>query len=249
MNTAILAAWILATMESLAPSSRTPFRDIPETSEHRRARYEDTALAYAEAIAAVPDAGFPFRTRKGGRGELTLAAWVVGVALHESGFLYSVDSGARVGDGGRAWCTMQINLARGKTTAEGWTGKELVADRRKCALSGVAILARHLAACSNLPFADRTSGYASGRCQVGLPAPRRQAHIVAKIFKLPRPKGPAATPATEAPPQLAVPGPKPEARPEAKTEAPVRTDPTTSPWRLFQCPYVLGCQMAEASAS
>lgn len=186
----LLALWILAAIEFLAPSSRAPFRDVPETVAERRARYQDTAEAYAEAIQALPDAGFPFRTKSGKRAEFTLAAWAVGVALHESGFLRSVDTGARVGDGGRAWCTMQVNLAAGKTTAEGWTGRDLVADRRKCARAGIAILARHLAACGALPFGDRTSGYASGTCQPGIPAARRQARIVAKILRLPMPAAP-----------------------------------------------------------
>lgn len=194
MNTTLLTLWILAAIEFLAPSSRTPFRDLPESIAQRRARYQDTAAAYAEAIQALPDAGFPFRTRKGERAEFTLAAWAVGVALHESGFLLSVDSGARVGDGGRAWCTMQVNLAKGQTTAEGWTGRELAADRRKCARAGIAILARHLAACASLPFADRTSGYASGTCQPGLPAAHRQAAIVAKAMRLPMPAVPAPAP-------------------------------------------------------
>jgi hypothetical protein len=80
---------------------------------------------------------------------------------------------------------MQVNLAKGKTTAEGWTGPELVADRRKCARAGIAILARHMSGCSALPFADRTSGYASGTCQRGVPAAQRQARIVARILRLP----------------------------------------------------------------
>ncbi len=184
----LLAAWILAAIESLAPSSREPFMDVPETTAQRRARYEDTAEAFAEAIRELPDGAMPFRSTKG-RGERTLAAWAVGVALHESGFLRSVDTGARKGDGGRSFCVFQVNLGpggRGKT-AEGWTGADLTADRHKCARAGIAILARHLAACASLPFADRTSGYASGTCQRGIPAAQRQARIVAKILRLPWP--------------------------------------------------------------
>jgi hypothetical protein len=193
MKTA-LAAWILMAIESLAPSTRTPFRDIPESVAQRRARYEATAEAFADAIAELPDNVMPVRAKDRAKGEAWIAAWAVGVALHESGFLRSVDTGARVGDGGRAWCVMQVNLAPGKTTAEGWTGKDLVSDRTKCARAGIAILARHMAGCSRLPFADRTSGYASGTCQRGVPAAQRQAAIVARILRLPTAAAPPPAP-------------------------------------------------------
>jgi len=227
MNTAILAAWVLSAMEAMAPSHRTPFRDIDETAAHRRERYVDTANLIAETVTSLPDSAFPFRTKKGVRAERHLAAWVVAVALHESGFLYSVDSGARVGDGGRAHCIMQINLAKGKTTPEGWTGKDLTSDRSKCLKSGIATLARHLSGCSGLPFADRTSGYASGSCQIGVPAAQRQARIARKILSLPAPPAasaappaspaPPAPPAPLAPPAPPVPAPAPPAAPAPPT--------------------------------
>ncbi len=52
----------------------------------------------------------------------------------------------------------------GQTTAEGWSGRDLVADRVKCFTAGRNAMKRSMSACSSLPSNERLAAYASGRC-------------------------------------------------------------------------------------
>lgn len=178
-----LAAWVLAAIESLAPSSRQPYREPVEAPAERHARYERLADAIAVAVADLPDDLLP---HKGPEGQRKMAALATAIAHHESGFLLGVRRGVRRGDGGRSWCEFQVNIGRGKTV-EGWTGPELSADVQKCATAGVRILARSLGACRGLPPLDRLSAYASGKCQVGVPASRAMMSAAVRLLRLPMP--------------------------------------------------------------
>ena len=99
------------------------------------------------------------------------ALFLLAIASFESGFHPLVDSGRIKGDGGNSWCHMQILIGEGRTT-EGWTGKDLIADRKKCFRAGLHILHTAKALCPYLKPADRFSAYAVGRCTSGLRAVR-----------------------------------------------------------------------------
>jgi hypothetical protein len=179
-----LALWALLAIESLAPSTRQPYREPAETPEVRHARYEKLASAIASAVEALPEEALP---EKGERGRLKLTAAAVAIAHHESGFLLGVRQGKRRGDGGRSWCEFQIMLGKGKTE-DGWTGRDLVGDDpTRCAIVGVRTLARSLGACRRMPVLDRLSAYASGKCQAGLPASRAMMSVAARLLRIPLP--------------------------------------------------------------
>ena len=50
---------------------------------------------------------------------------------------------------------------------KGFTGDELIADRKKCLLTGYRMMRVSLRACSRLPYDQRLALYASGRCSMG----------------------------------------------------------------------------------
>ena len=109
---------------------------------------------------------------------------LLSMALKESGFRRDVDYGkgkyAR-GDGGRSRCFLQLNVGAGRTVAwnkkegrfakgddnkddvePGYTGKELVEDRKKCFRAGYRVLQASLGACGGGDNGLRI--YAAGSC-------------------------------------------------------------------------------------
>jgi len=74
-------------------------------------------------------------------------------------------------DGGRAWCLAQIHPGPVYGfTAEGWTGKELQADRRKCFTAQLHILQQSQAMCPEDRATWKWSApYASGQCWAKVP--------------------------------------------------------------------------------
>ena len=99
------------------------------------------------------------------------ALYLLSVASFEGGFHPGVDSGRIRGDGGHSWCHTQILIGAGKTT-EGWTGPDLIADRKKCFRAALHILHTAKRVCPYLKPQDRFSVYATGRCVSGVRAVR-----------------------------------------------------------------------------
>ena len=58
---------------------------------------------------------------------------------------------------------MQVRVGGG-VTREGWTGHDLVTDRRLCFRAGLHILRSSFGVCHALPVDDRLSAYATGHC-------------------------------------------------------------------------------------
>jgi hypothetical protein len=100
----------------------------------------------------------------GNRARAHDAALATIVAAQESGgFDPLVESGVKRGDKGASWCLMAMNIGRGKTL-EGWTGPELIADRKKCLLSGIKAIKRSMNACRGYGMLSGLSAYDTGHC-------------------------------------------------------------------------------------
>lgn len=151
-----LVAYLVTAMSSWVPLHAHAPKEAPEDVQ---ARYQQ--IAEDVAAVAFDDAERPLFDGPDGR--VQTALMMLSVASLESAYRKSVDDGAFRGDHGRSFCLMQIRVGQG-TTREGWTGPELVENRQRCFRAGLHILRGSFAACHNLPFDDRLSAYATGRC-------------------------------------------------------------------------------------
>jgi hypothetical protein len=161
-----LVQWIVSSMTKHAPPGKSKFEGAKETEEEGRARYEaivrdllEVTYDPAEPVLA------PYASDEDGR--LKTALTVLSVVRFESGYRRDVDLGvgpnAR-GDNGSSWCLVQLNIGNGKT-AEGWTGKELVKDRKKCLRAGLHAIQKSFALCEKLDVRDRLSVFTTGKCR------------------------------------------------------------------------------------
>lgn len=167
MQTAtLLVAWLHALMLwTLPPERIVPFISIEarkETVAERSARYESIA---SDVIAVVFDpAEAPLFAGDDGRAKT--AATVLGLTRYESDWHLDVDNGVTRGDHKRSWCIGQVLLdADGVAkTPEGWTGPDLVADRKKCVRVVLRMARESFRACRALPVEERLALYARGSC-------------------------------------------------------------------------------------
>lgn len=128
-------------------------------------RYEGIA---SDAVAVAYDTDeaplFP-----GSQGRAKTAALILAIARLESDYSVKVDDGRIRGDHGSSFCMMQIHIGsrhvvlegdtwRYGTKDEGWTGADLLADRRKCFRAGLHFARQSVRSCGNLSL------YTSGRC-------------------------------------------------------------------------------------
>lgn len=158
--------WLKALMlwamppERIVPLIATDARR--ETVEERSARYEDIA---SDVVAVVLDPEEPPLFR-GDDGAAKTAAALLALTRYESDWHLDVDNGTTRGDGQRSWCLGQILLdkAGAKTTPEGWTGPDLVADRQKCLRRVLHMMRESFRACSSLPVEERLALYTRGNC-------------------------------------------------------------------------------------
>lgn len=187
MNTVLV--WLLSFMTTMAPLDRPQFYpDAKETRDQAQARYESiakdihTVLWNQPALFTGPD------------GRAKTAAVMMSIMLHESAFRRDVDFGlgsAGRGDGGRSWCLMQIQVGQNKTATwnakynrfkqwgdapedlvQGWTGDEMVKDRKKCIEAGYRIMKASFEMCKSLPVDQWLDVYAAGSCGSGVPQSR-----------------------------------------------------------------------------
>lgn len=191
-------AWIVSLIVSVAPPDRAQYiPEARETVEEANARYESIARDLVEVVYDQNESPlFP-----GARGRQRTITVILAAATFESSFRKDVDFGEgkfSKGDNGKSWCLNQLNLgvADGEgvtpnrilvTTSggykflpkhheDGWTGTELVQDRRKCFRAALAVLRSSFASCRslNLPLEDRLRVYASGDCERGSEASHRR---------------------------------------------------------------------------
>lgn len=92
------------------------------------------------------------------------AALATIIAAEESGgFNLGVENGIIRGDRGASWCLMAMNIGRGRTM-EGWSGPDLIADRKKCITAGVNAMRRSMSVCRANGVLSGLSAYDTGRC-------------------------------------------------------------------------------------
>jgi hypothetical protein len=151
-----LVSYLVAAMLSWVPlHAHAPL----ESREHVLQRYE--SIARDAASVALDDSEPPLFEGTDGRTETALL--MLAVASYESSYSQRVDDGTRRGDHGRSYCLMQIRVGFG-STREGWSGRQLIDNRKLCFRAALHILQASFTACRKLPIDDRLSAYASGRC-------------------------------------------------------------------------------------
>ena len=151
-----LVAYLVTAMLAWVPA----YAHVPlESSEHVVERYQDIARDLASV--ALDESESPLFDGADGRAETALL--MASVASFESSFSKRVDDGTRRGDHGFSYCLMQIHVGNG-VTREGWSGQQLVEDRKLCFRAALHILQKSFSACRNLSVDDRLSAYATGHC-------------------------------------------------------------------------------------
>jgi hypothetical protein len=181
----LIIAWILSMMTTVSPPHREHF--IGEAQES----YAQADQRYREIAEAIVDTAYDPSVQplfRGQYGRASTAMLVASIWFMESGFRRDIDLGtsrvrlrrAGLNDFGRSWCMGQINLGSKKvqdpdhpgrwvetserTTPEGWTGPDLLSDRRKCAAATIRVLRSSLGGCRHLPISERLALYAAGTC-------------------------------------------------------------------------------------
>jgi hypothetical protein len=151
-----LVSYLVAAMLAWVPlHAHRPF----ESQEGVMARYQ--SIARDVASVALDDTEEPLFDGEEGRTET--AVLMLAVASYESSFSKRVDDGVRRGDHGYSYCLMQVRVGQG-ATREGWSGRQLIEDRKRCFRAALHILRASFSACRTLPVDDRLSAYASGHC-------------------------------------------------------------------------------------
>jgi hypothetical protein len=151
-----LVSYLVAAMLAWVPlHAHAPI----ESRDHVMARYE--SIARDVATVALDESEASLFDGEDGRTETALL--MLAVASYESSFSKRVDDGIRRGDHGYSYCLMQIRVGSG-ATREGWSGRQLIENRKLCFRAALHILQASFTACRNLPVDDRLSAYASGHC-------------------------------------------------------------------------------------
>jgi hypothetical protein len=172
---------LVAAMNMMSPAHRDHFlREARESHAQADERYLEIATAIIDVSfdpAEKPIFGGQYARTK-------TAMFIAHKFFMESGFRRDVHTGIgrenlpTINDYGKSWCMGQlmlgkkrIDLGNGKwitdsasTTPEGWTGRELLADNRKCASATLHAIRRSISACNGLPFPERLAAYATGSC-------------------------------------------------------------------------------------
>ena len=130
-----------------------------ESADDAGKRYE--SIARDVVSVAFDDSESPLFSGPEGRTQTALL--MLSVASYESGYRVKVDDGRGLGDHGHSYCLMQVRVGTG-VTREGWSGKDLVTDRRLCFRAALHILRLSFGACHTLAVDDRLSAYATGHC-------------------------------------------------------------------------------------
>lgn len=182
------AAYVLALILRASPVDQVwPMPGWSETADARRLRY----ASIAEDIAAVVWDKNRTPLFAGTDARKRTAALIVSIGRYESNFDKDVDigpcyRGAKGAtktrcDSGRSACILQIwtGSAEG-TTAEGWTQKEVFADRRKCITSGMNALQKSFTTCT--AEGTQINLYASGSCASGHAVTGSRMFYAKKLF-------------------------------------------------------------------
>lgn len=176
--TQVLTSWLLSILVSLSPLDKKVEPRDYEGSYTKELRLESISRDIVSVVYDEEEK--PLFAGPDGREKsaIFVATW----ASHESGgFAKTVDDGTKKGDHGSSWCIMQLHIGKGKTV-EGWTGKELIEDRRKCIRSGYRVMKQSWNTCKGDP-SERMAAYISGRCDVSRTDSRFRYGHAMKIYK------------------------------------------------------------------
>lgn len=158
----LFVTWLVAKMLVWVPGYNS------EATNDTKARYESFARD-AVTVAFDPDEKPLFG---GANARVKTAVTLLSIASFESGYRHSVDIGEERGDSGSSWCLMQVHLPgavrvtlkgdvygyAGYKSSDGWSGKDLVEDRKRCFRAALHIARESYRVCGNL------SVYATGKC-------------------------------------------------------------------------------------
>jgi len=154
----LIFTWALSAIMSWAPLEYNTQESYDEGYDRYESIAEDLIdVVYDHSEEPVFDGEY-------GRAKTLML--MLSIANKESGFQKFVDYGIGArshGPGGGQWCLMQINIGSG-VTKEGWSGKDLIKDRKKCFTSALHILRSSFNSCKHLKEEDKLSGYAAGKC-------------------------------------------------------------------------------------
>lgn len=196
-----LISWIVAFMVAVAPPGRPTF--VPEAQETKEA-----ALARYQSIATdIVDVVYDPKTKplfKGSEGRARTVSVILALMLHESAFMKNVDEGKGKfsrGDAGKSWCLLQLNVGKGRSWSwnakhdrlprrgddpadiiPGFTGPEMVADRKKCIIAGLRGLRVSFSSCPGLPLDQKLRTYGSGSCKKGGKASSVRMHTSFRLW-------------------------------------------------------------------
>jgi len=180
----VLAGWMMSILVSLSPLNMKTYNpNDAETPVEKKERLE--SIAHDIVDVTFDENEKPLFQGPNGRykSAVLMATW----ASHESGaYRKSVDTGSNRGDRGGSWCIMQLHIGEKGKTTEGWTGKDLVTDRKKCILAGYHVMRSSINTCKNVPESEAMAAYASGNCEIGLNISRnRYKHMTSVLLAHP----------------------------------------------------------------
>jgi hypothetical protein len=197
-----LFQWIFMFMMAMSPPQDPGhYEKGRETVAETTARYEEITNDLIEVI--FDEDNKPLFDGPDGRSHTV--AVMLAIMFHESKFYRFVDDGEKHGRGdyGKSWCMMQIMAGHhpGKTSSwnivqdrppywgdpeeeihEGFTGRELVEDRKLCFREGLRMARWSFSRCGNRDLSEKLRVYASGRCRKGGEASRARIYTAESFW-------------------------------------------------------------------
>jgi len=171
-----MAAWVFQVMIKISPIDKSiEHEHVKETYAQAEQRYHEIADAITEVTLDEDEPSLEWHDYD----KKKTLALVIATAHRESGnFAREVDFGIGiegVRDHGNSWCMMQINLPPGrrhinldgrkyKYDPNGWSGRDLVEDRKRCFKVGLHVLRAHWFQCWKNQYTHRLASYLSGSC-------------------------------------------------------------------------------------
>jgi len=153
-----LVTYLLAAMFAWVPAYAQPKSELPADVQ---ARYESIARDLSSVV--LDESERPLFDGPDARTKTAML--MLSIASFESAFRKTVDNGELRGDHGHSYCLMQMRVGSG-ATPEGWTGPQLVEDRKLCFKAALHLLRKSFAICHSYPVEDRIAVYATGHCML-----------------------------------------------------------------------------------
>lgn len=206
-----LFTWVLAASSLLAP-----------TRQHDH---------LAQAITTRVEAEEPLF--KGDDDRRRTSALLVAIAFRESS-LRADAVGDHVAGKPTSFCAFQMHLPWGRTTAEGWTGAELLEDPVKCVTAAMRMLRVSMKVCPSSPLAWYAAGPAGCESPRAQRISRDRMAIAQRLVRDVRVNTEASAPTSPSPSPAPTPSPSPApASTLSLIPAGVTIDPATARPRRF----------------